>query len=574
MKWTGKKKNREKAVSSSFQKELESLTLKQIIVMLLISCVMTLAGQWVITYMSNEINARRHLKVLRDTFLQIDDGNTEFLEDEQVMEAGIALLEDRTRNNEDLFNRKFIHFNRNCLVKNNYMITDTKQNLISSSYTDETLSSYFVNYIYAVCFRAQKTGNEVYRGVYFDIDKYEDTLYVKPLSKDNEVIGYITLVLSGSNWNYYMSEKSNDGIITDLRNNVMYASKRGFVKYASKFYGDENGVVWNDTERYWVVSQKIESRNVIIYSLVDYPKSKTVPLMFGIVFIMGVVWYFIARKMSKVMAEKNSQSINQLVSEIRIIRKEDPKHRVEIEEENEFAEVGMQINRMLDAIDELNEKNVELVKLNSLIELQQLTEQMNPHFLYNTLEIIRTLVLWDGEKAEQLIERLTDVLRYCVNKEKNEVTLAEDMVYINKYLDIQYTRFGTRLKCDIDIQPECENVIVTRLLLQPFIENSIKYGFKNKMDIHIWITARMDGDRLVIRTRDDGYGMDEESAALLKKQLKEHDNTSTSIGLRNISRRLYLRYGQDSGIHIHNRPGTGFEVVTVIHINEKDRKNV
>lgn len=524
--------------------------------------------------MSNEINARRHLKVLRDTFLQIDDGNTEFLEDEQVMEAGIALLEDRTKNNEDLFNRKFTHFNRNCLVKNNYMITDTKQNLISSSYTDETLSSYFVNYIYAVCFRAQKTGNEVYRGVYFDIDKYEDTLYVKPLSKDNEVIGYITLVLSGSNWNYYMSEKSNDGIITDLRNNVMYASKRGFVKYASKFYGDENGVVWNDTERYWVVSQKIESRNVIIYSLVDYPKSKTVPLMLGIVFIMGVVWYFIARKMSKVMAEKNSQSINQLVSEIRIIRKEDPKHRVEIEEENEFAEVGMQINRMLDAIDELNEKNVELVKLNSLIELQQLTEQMNPHFLYNTLEIIRTLVLWDGEKAEQLIERLTDVLRYCVNKEKNEVTLAEDMVYINKYLDIQYTRFGDRLKCDIDIQPECENVIVTRLLLQPFIENSIKYGFKNKMNIHIWITARMDGDRLVIRTRDDGYGMDEESAALLKKQLKEHDNTSTSIGLRNISRRLYLRYGQDSGIHIHNRPGTGFEVVTVIHINEKDRKNV
>ena len=160
MKWTGKKKNREKAVSSSFQKELESLTLKQIIVMLLISCVMTLAGQWGITYMSNEINARRHLKVLRDTFLQIDDGNTEFLEDEQVMEAGIALLEDRTKNNEDLFNRKFTHFNRNCLVKNNYMITDTKQNLISSSYTDETLSSYFVNYIYAVCFRAQKTGNQ------------------------------------------------------------------------------------------------------------------------------------------------------------------------------------------------------------------------------------------------------------------------------------------------------------------------------------------------------------------------------------------------------------------------------
>ena len=416
MKWTGKKKNREKAVSSSFQKELESLTLKQIIVMLLISCVMTLAGQWGITYMSNEINARRHLKVLRDTFLQIDDGNTEFLEDEQVMEAGIALLEDRTKNNEDLFNRKFTHFNRNCLVKNKYMITDTKQNLISSTYTDETLSSYFVNYIYAVCFRAQKTGNQVYRGVYFDIDKYEDTLYVKPLSKDNEVIGYITLVLSGSNWSYYMSEKSNDGIITDLRNNVMYASKRGFVKYVSKFYGDENGVVWNDTERYWVVSQKIESRNVIIYSLVDYPKSKTVPLMLGIVFIMGVVWYFIARKMSKVMAEKNSQSINQLVSEIRIIRKEDPKHRVEIEEENEFAEVGMQINLMLDAIDELNEKNVGLVKLNSLIELQQLTEQMNPHFLYNTLEIIRTLVLWDGEKAEQLIERLTDVLRYCVNK--------------------------------------------------------------------------------------------------------------------------------------------------------------
>lgn len=560
--------------ASNFQKELEKMTIKQIVMMIIVSCVMTLAGQGVITYVSNQGNARRHLDILKKTFIEIDDRNKLFLENTETIEAGINLLKERNQNNKEILGRKFERFNKECSVKNNYLVTDIKQNLISSSYTDENFSSYFINYIHAVCFRAQKIGSEVYRGVYFDNDKYEDTLYIKPLYQEETVIGYITLILSGSSWNYYMSEKSNDGVITDLRSNVMYASKRGFVQYASKFYGTDTGVIWNDVERYWVISEKLEDRDVIIYSLVDYPKSKTVPLLFMTVFLMGIVWYFLARRISRIMAEENSRSITQLVNEIRIIRKKDPRHRIEIEKDNEFAEVGCQINRMLDSIDELNQKNVELIKLNALIELQQLTEQMNPHFLYNTLEIIRNLVLFDGKKAEELIENLTDVLRYSLNKEKKEVTLAEDIVYINKYLDIQYTRFGERLKCEIDIAPECENIIVTRLLLQPFIENSIKYGFKNKMDIHIWITARMDGDRLIIRTKDDGYGMDEESAALLKKQLKEKDNTSTSIGLRNISRRLYLRYGEESGIHIHNRPGIGFEVVTVIYIKEKDIKNV
>ena len=524
--------------------------------------------------MSNEINARRHLKVLRDTFLQIDDGNTEFLEDEQVMEAGIALLEDRTKNNEDLFNRKFTHFNRNCLVKNNYMITDTKQNLISSSYTDETLSSYFVNYIYAVCFRAQKTGNEVYRGVYFDIDKYEDTLYVKPLSKDNEVIGYITLVLSGSNWNYYMSEKSNDGIITDLRNNVMYASKRGFVKYASKFYGDENGVVWNDTERYWVVSQKIESRNVIIYSLVDYPKSKTVPLMLGIVFIMGVVWYFIARKMSKVMAGKNSQSINQLVSEIRIIRKEDPKHRVEIEEENEFAEVGMQINRMLDAIDELNEKNVELVKLNSLIELQQLTEQMNPHFLYNTLETINWMAYNMSNSENPVSKSLINLASFFRNTLTSGyfVSIENEIKYTKEYVNILALRYGDLFDIEWDIDESILSYTIIKICLQPIIENAVYHGIKQKNDKGlIKIKGLCDDNNIILIVSDDGIGIEKDALDELNKTLSETSftNEKSHIGLSNVNQRIKIIFGDSYGIHVESTVGVGTDVYVTIPKKEQ-----
>ena len=232
--------------------------------------------------------------------------------------------------------------------------------------------------------------------------------------------------------------------------------------------------------------------------------------------------------------------------------------------DDEFTEVGYQVNHMLDSIQALNDRNTELLKLNSRIEMDQLTAQMNPHFLYNTLEIIRNLVVFDADKAEELIVKLTEVLRYSIDTSKKEVTLEEDMRFMYCYLDIQNCRFGSRFSFGVNFEPECMNCIVPKLLLQPLIENSIKYGFRKKMELNIKISGHVEDNVLLISVLDDGLGMEEEKAEELRKQLRAHDNSSPSIGLRNLSRRLYLRYGDGSGLQIRNREGTGFEVVARI----------
>jgi len=114
------------------------------------------------------------------------------------------------------------------------------------------------------------------------------------------------------------------------------------------------------------------------------------------------------------------------------------------------------------------------------------------------------------------------------------------------------------------MEPECSGCIVPKMLLQPMIENSIKYGFQKKMELNIQIRGYMDGNMLVIHVLDDGLGMEPQRAKELERQLKEHDNSSSSIGLCNLSRRLYLQYGENSGILIRNREGIGLEVTVQI----------
>ena len=286
---------------------------------------------------------------------------------------------------------------------------------------------------------------------------------------------------------------------------------------------------------------------------------------------MGFVWFAMADWINLSMAEHHSKSIGALVHEIRIVQR-DPTHRIELHTDDEFEEVSQQINKMIEIITELNSRNTELIQLNAHIEMQQLMAQMNPHFLYNTLEIIRSFLSFDPDTSEQLIVSLTEILRYSVDASRQEVRLAEDMEYINKYLNIQRCRFGDRFHCPLDLSEECGQCLVPKLLIQPLIENSIKYGFRKKMDICIRVEAHVEHGILCIRVSDDGLGMDEEEARTLQQRLLTFDNSARSIGLRNLSRRLYLKYGSRSGLQIRNTPGVGFAVD--VHIEQTADKNV
>ncbi len=176
-------------------------------------------------------------------------------------------------------------------------------------------------------------------------------------------------------------------------------------------------------------------------------------------------------------------------------------------------------------------------------QLTRLHQQLHPHFLFNTLHAISALMHRDVEAADRMLMRLSDLLRMTLeNLGQPEVSLQNELDFLEKYLQIEQTRFADRLTVRFDVQPETLDIRVPSLLLQPLVENSIKHGVAKKAGAgHIDISARRDGDKLLIEVRDDGAGLSEDALTALQK----------GIGVSTTRARLQHLFGADFRFEFH-----------------------
>jgi LytS/YehU family sensor histidine kinase len=184
--------------------------------------------------------------------------------------------------------------------------------------------------------------------------------------------------------------------------------------------------------------------------------------------------------------------------------------------------------------------------------------QLNPHFLFNTLNSISTLVLLkQTERANAMLSRLSSFLRYTlVNEPTGSVTVAQEVETLKLYLEIEKMRFEDRLRPRFEIDPDVSRARLPSLLLQPLVENAIKYAVtpqEEGADIEVW--ARRAGDRVVIRVRDTGPGAEDH---WVKAQ------ESTGVGLANIRDRLAQAYGPDQKFDTESNRNGGFSVTIEI----------
>ncbi|MEN2787164.1 sensor histidine kinase [Sphingomonas qilianensis] len=190
----------------------------------------------------------------------------------------------------------------------------------------------------------------------------------------------------------------------------------------------------------------------------------------------------------------------------------------------------------------------------SSAQLAMLRYQLNPHFLFNTLNSISTLVLLkQTERANTMLSRLSSFLRYTLaNEATANVTLAQEVETLKLYLEIEKMRFEERLRPVFDIDPRVEKTQLPSLLLQPLVENAIKYAVTPKEEgAEIRVTARLAGDRVQIAVSDTGPGLHE---------MKARPSLSTGVGLANIRERLAQAFGPDHSFDARSRPDGGFEV--------------
>ncbi|HVP00872.1 MAG TPA: histidine kinase [Bryobacteraceae bacterium] len=197
-----------------------------------------------------------------------------------------------------------------------------------------------------------------------------------------------------------------------------------------------------------------------------------------------------------------------------------------------------------------NEKKLEQQQLRlNEAKLAALSRQINPHFLFNTLNSVASLIRQDPEQARQVVYKLSNILRRLLRQQDNLTHLREELSFIDDYLAIEKVRFGEKLHVVKDIDPATLDMLVPSMLLQPIVENSIRHGLSSKIaGGTVRLRSRITGGRLQILVEDDGVGIPESKLATLFEQ---------GIGISNVNERLKVLFGDDYKMWIDSRLGEG-----------------
>ena len=189
-------------------------------------------------------------------------------------------------------------------------------------------------------------------------------------------------------------------------------------------------------------------------------------------------------------------------------------------------------------------------KLLLAAKVEALKSQINPHFLFNTLASISSLVRSQPDTARMLITKLSGLLRRLLRSHEHFVTLREELESIDEYLDIEVVRFGPKLTVRKDVSPDTLDVIVPSMILQPLVENSIKHGFARKVGPGtITIRSWRERSRAIVEVDDDGMGVMLDAL---------NQRISNGIGLANVRERLRVIYGASYQLKLTSEPGQGF----------------
>lgn len=200
-------------------------------------------------------------------------------------------------------------------------------------------------------------------------------------------------------------------------------------------------------------------------------------------------------------------------------------------------------------------------------ELRAIQAQINPHFLFNTLNTIISLIRTDPQKARKLLIQFADFFRKSLEWKEGFITLAQELDYIANYLVLEKARFGDRLDISFDIDSDAQKCILPALTVQPLVENSVKHGFCSDRNLEIRILARLDEKDMLITVIDNGCGISEEE---LDQVLKFGYGKGSGVGLSNVSERLISLYGDDYQARIESSSGVGTQVHLKIPITRSE----
>jgi len=309
----------------------------------------------------------------------------------------------------------------------------------------------------------------------------------------------------------------------------------------------------NRAEQDYKETQQYFSRWVLTYII----------LMFCVLaFSIGAAW-FIARSIYT--------PIKKLHNVTTTITQNDLQALMTSDNVDEITELGLSFNIMIGRIRELLDAKVKEQENLKKAELKTLQAQINPHFLYNTLDTI----IWMAEsrKTEEVVEivsALSSFFRTSLSKGKDWITLCEEIQHIQSYLTIQRIRYRDILDYSIEVEPEIMDCTVLKLTLQPLVENALYHGIKNRRQGGT-ITVRgkrLNEKQIFLEVEDDGAGFSHYKLARIREEINDDEDEikvrEGGFGLDNVNKRVKLYYGQQYGLSIDSEYGVGTRVSVII----------
>lgn len=421
------------------------------------------------------------------------------------------------------------------------------QNAIKSSYKWViTLSRALYN---------QQTGKR--EGVFFVDLNYSS---ISDLCKNNNIgnKGYIFILDAQGNVIYHPKQQlMYGGLKTEKIDEIMECDS----DYLISEEGEEDKIytISRSKKTGWIVVGAMNTSELL-------KDNKQVQILY---FIVAAVLLLAVILISSLLSREITKPIRQLRDSMSMVEEgEFEKANVDITTENEIGSLSKSFNVMTERIHTLMDQNVYEQKQKRKIELRALQAQINPHFLYNTLDSI----IWMSEagRNEEVVEMtsaLARLLRQSISNDQELVAVEKEIDYVRSYLTIQKMRYQDKLEYSIDIDPEIRFVEIVKLTLQPLVENAIYHGLKYKESKgNLDIRGFADGKDAVITIRDDGIGMEEQTLAhIFDETEKEHK--SNGVGVSNVQKRLQLYFGPEYGISYESKRGEGTMAIVRIPLD-------
>ena len=192
-------------------------------------------------------------------------------------------------------------------------------------------------------------------------------------------------------------------------------------------------------------------------------------------------------------------------------------------------------------------------------EIAALEAQINPHFLYNTLDTISWMAIdRDEYEISNMIATLARILRYGISDSNGIVKIKDEIDWLKQYIFLQQTKLKNSFECHINVEPELMEIPIHKLLLQPFIENAILHGFEGVDRAHrLQMDMKREGEFIKIEIEDNGCGISDETVQEMNQGIFRKTEDKNHIGMENAITRLYMYYGEKTKVTIGSRPGEG-----------------